>query len=121
MRDALEKIYGDAALEPPTLEEAFARADAGTKREHLRKIFQLLLDAGRLVRVREDLFFHRDALSALTASLRDYGARHEPERLMDVAAFKELSGVSRKYAIPLLEHFDRTRVTRRAGDRRLIL
>jgi selenocysteine-specific elongation factor len=41
--------------------------------------------------------------------------------LIDVAAFKELSGVSRKYAIPLLEHFDRTRVTRRAADRRLIL
>ena len=42
-------------------------------------------------------------------------------RLIDVAAFKELSGVSRKYAIPLLEYFDRERVTRRAGDRRLIL
>jgi selenocysteine-specific elongation factor len=38
-----------------------------------------------------------------------------------VAAFKELSGVSRKYAIPLLEYFDRERVTRRAGDKRLIL
>jgi selenocysteine-specific elongation factor len=123
LRERLEAVYREAALEAPTLEEAFARADAGasSRREHLRKILQLLIDAGALVRVREDLFFHRDALSRLVAALRDYAARHEPERLIDVAAFKELSGVSRKYAIPLLEYFDRERVTRRAGDKRVIL
>jgi selenocysteine-specific elongation factor len=123
LRERLEAVYREAALEAPTLEEAFARADAGanSRREHLRKILQLLIDAGALVRVREDLFFHRDALARLVAALRDYAARHEPERLIDVAAFKELSGVSRKYAIPLLEYFDRERVTRRAGDKRLVL
>jgi selenocysteine-specific elongation factor len=123
LRERLEAVYREAALEAPTLEEAFARADAGgnSRREHLRKILQLLIDAGALVRVREDLFFHRDALSRLVAALRDYAARHGPERLIDVAAFKELSGVSRKYAIPLLEYFDRERVTRRAGDKRVIL
>jgi len=66
------------------------------------------------------MLFHRDALGGLVAALRDYAAR-TPERLIDVAAFKELSGVSRKYAIPLLEYFDRERITRRAGDKRLIL
>ena len=73
------------------------------------------------MRVREDLFFHREALERLVSALKDYASRHEPERLIDVAAFKELSGVSRKYAIPLLEYFDRERVTRRAGDKRVIL
>ena len=73
------------------------------------------------MRVREELFFHCEALERLIASLREYASRHEPERLIDVAAFKELSGVSRKYAIPLLEYFDRERVTRRAGDKRVIL
>jgi len=122
LRDRLERIYREAALEAPTLEEALAGAGgAGGRREHARKIFQLLVGAGTLVRVREDLFFHRAALDRLVASLRDYGARHEPERLIDVAAFKELSGVTRKYAIPLLEYFDRERVTRRAGDKRIIL
>jgi selenocysteine-specific elongation factor len=120
LRDRLESVYRDAALEAPTLEEAFARA-GGTRPEHARKILQLLLDAGALVRVREDLLFHREALERLTAALRAYGDAHAPERLIDVAAFKVLSGVSRKYAIPLLEYFDRERVTRRAGDRRLIL
>jgi selenocysteine-specific elongation factor len=120
LRERLEQIYRDAALEAPALEDALSRA-GGTGREHARKILQLLIDAGTLVRVREDLLFHRDALERLVAALRSYAEAHGPERLIDVAAFKELSGVSRKYAIPLLEHFDRTRVTRRAGDRRLIL
>jgi len=122
LRERLEALYGEAGLEPPALEEALARAaDAGQRREHVRKVFQLLLDAGSLVRVREDLFFHRRAIDRLVGALGEYAARHEPERLIDVAAFKELTGVSRKYAIPLLEHFDRERVTRRAGDRRMIL
>jgi selenocysteine-specific elongation factor len=121
VRDQLESVYREAALEAPTLEDALARAGGpGARREHLRKLLQLLLDAGALVRVKEDLLFHRDALGRLTGALRDYAAR-TPDRLIDVAAFKELSGVSRKYAIPLLEYFDRERVTRRAGDKRLIL
>lgn len=121
-RERLEQIYRDAALEAPALADALARAvGSGASREHARKILQLLIDAGTLVRVREDLLFHRDALERLAAALRAYADAHGPERLIDVAAFKELSGVSRKYAIPLLEHFDRTHVTRRAGDLRLIL
>ncbi|HEY0003932.1 MAG TPA: selenocysteine-specific translation elongation factor [Pyrinomonadaceae bacterium] len=122
LRERLETIYRQAALAAPTLEEALEEA-AGPKsvREHGRKIFQLLLDSGILVRVQPELFFHREALDQLKGRLREYAAAHEPERLIDVAAFKELAGVSRKYAIPLLEYLDRERITRRAGDKRLIL
>jgi selenocysteine-specific elongation factor len=122
LRDRLESVYRDAGLEAPALDEAYARAGgAKAVREHLRKLLQLLLDSGALVRVKDDLLFHRESLERLTAALRDYADTRAPDRLIDVAAFKELSGVSRKYAIPLLEYFDRERVTRRAGDRRLIL
>ncbi|MDT7602331.1 MAG: selenocysteine-specific elongation factor, partial [Acidobacteriota bacterium] len=123
-RDSLERIYREAALEAPALDEAFARAAAGRQvsREHARKILQLLIDAGVLTRVTADLFFHRDALARLVADLREYAARAAaPDRLIDVATFKDIARVSRKYAIPLLEHLDSVRVTRRAGDRRLIL
>jgi selenocysteine-specific elongation factor len=122
LRDRLAAVYQQAALEAPTFDEAYARA-GGTqaRREHARKILQLLIDAQLLVRVREDLFFHREAIEELTQALRDYAATREPQRLLDVAAFKDLSGVSRKYAIPLLEYFDRQRITRRAGDQRVIL
>ena len=73
------------------------------------------------MRVNPDLFFYRAALDNLIARLREYAAQHEPERLIDVATFKEIAGISRKYAIPLLEYFDRERITRRAGDKRVIL
>jgi selenocysteine-specific elongation factor len=122
LRARLEAVYHAARLEALTLDEALARAgDGQTARTHGRKLLQLLLDAGALVRVTNDLFCHRAALDQLVADLRAFAAGHEPERLIDVAAFKELAGVSRKYAIPLLEYLDRARITRRAGDRRLIL
>jgi selenocysteine-specific elongation factor len=127
LRARLEQIYLEAALAAPTFEDALARATStvagakGITREHARKILQLLIDSGALVRVTNDLLLHRDALARLVETLREYAARHEPERLIDVAAFKDLAQVSRKYAIPLLEYLDRARITRRAGDRRLIL
>jgi len=67
------------------------------------------------------LFFHRKALDKLIARLREYGDQHEPGRTIEVATFKDLAGVSRKYAIPLLEFLDRERITKREGDRRAIL
>jgi selenocysteine-specific elongation factor len=127
LKSRLEEIYKTAALEPPPLDEAFERARSASNesgahgREHERKIFQLLLDARLLVRVTPEFYFHREALDNLAMKVREYGARHEPERLIDVAAFKEIAGVTRKYAIPLLEYFDRERLTRRAGDKRIIL
>jgi selenocysteine-specific elongation factor len=122
LKESLEKVYREAALEAPTFDEALERAcGPRASREHSRKLLQLLFDAGALVRVTGELFFHRDALERLHAQLRDYAAAHEPERLIDVAAFKDLAGISRKYAIPLLEYLDRERITRRAGDKRLIL
>jgi selenocysteine-specific elongation factor len=64
---------------------------------------------------------HANVITDLKAKLQTYGAQHEPDRLIDVPTFKDLAGVSRKYAIPLLEYFDRDQTTRRAGDKRLIL
>jgi selenocysteine-specific elongation factor len=120
LRARLEQIFHGAGLEPPSLEEALAEAGA-KRREHAMKILQLLVDAGRLARVREDMFFHREHTERLAAALREHAAGLGPERLIDMPAFKSLSGVSRKYGIPLLEYFDRAGVTRRAGDRRIIL
>lgn len=118
LRDRLEKVYRDAALSPPGLEEVLKQAGASLQQG--RKILQLLIDAGLLVKVHGEMFFHRAALDDLTRSLRDYAAK-QTDRAIDVAAFKDLAGISRKYAIPLLEYFDRQRVTRREGDRRIVL
>jgi selenocysteine-specific elongation factor len=118
LRDRLEKIYQDAGLAAPSLNEALERAGAAGQQG--RKLLQLLIDSGRLVKVHGDMLFHREALDDLTRNVRAHGAKQK-DRSIDVAAFKDLAGISRKYAIPLLEYLDRQRVTRREGDRRIVL
>ena len=83
------------------------------------KLLQMLLREKSLVRVSPELIFHRQALAQLKDQLSAY-KRTKGDRIT-VPIFKELTGITRKYAIPLLEYLDRERVTRRAGDERVIL
>ncbi len=122
MRERLEKIYREARLEVPALDAALDEAIRGTRfdRQRARKVFQLFLNSAEIVKVTEDFYFRRDALDELIDKLKTFAAQ-TPDRLIDVPKFKEIAGISRKYAIPLLEYFDREKRTRRAGDKRLIL
>jgi len=122
LREKLEQTFIDAGIESPSIDEAMTRAGVtAPMRLAGRKILQLLIDDRTLVRVQNEMFVHKGVLEELKGKLLAYAARNEPERLIDVAGFKNLAGVSRKYAIPLLEYFDREHITRRAGDKRLIL
>ncbi|HVS21618.1 MAG TPA: selenocysteine-specific translation elongation factor [Pyrinomonadaceae bacterium] len=122
LRDRLETIYRRAALAAPSISEALASAGvSAATQQHARKVLHTLFDSGLLVRVHGEMFFHRDALEDLKKKLRAYADKNPKDRAIDVSAFKELAGISRKYAIPLLEYLDRQRVTRREGDRRIIL
>ncbi|HUR98183.1 MAG TPA: selenocysteine-specific translation elongation factor [Pyrinomonadaceae bacterium] len=120
--DGLNEIYANAGLEAPKLEDALSRVAVanGLDQRSARKIFQLFVDGGELVAVTAEYYFSRTALERLIGSLRDL-AKSSGDATIDVAKFKEIAGVSRKYAIPLLEYFDRARVTRRVGDKRQIL
>jgi selenocysteine-specific elongation factor len=122
LRDRIEQIYLGAGVEAPSLDEAMTKANVtAPQRAQARKLLQLLLDDRKLVRITGEMFMHANVVTDLKAKLHTYAAQHEPDRLIDVATFKDLAGVSRKYAIPLLEYFDRDQTTRRAGDKRLIL
>ncbi len=122
LREKIATIYQAAQLEPPTLDQALESAGVmPAQRPQARKILQMLLDDGTLVRAQADMFLHVNSINRLRTLLQDFASQHEPERLIDVSQFKELAGVSRKYAIPLLEYFDRERITRRAADKRIIL
>jgi selenocysteine-specific elongation factor len=122
LRDRIEQIYLAAGVEAPSLDEAMTKANVtAPQRAQARKLLQLLLDDRKLVRITGEMFMHANVVTDLKAKLHTYAAQHEPDRLIDVATFKDLAGVSRKYAIPLLEYFDRDQTTRRAGDKRLIL
>ena len=120
VRDSLENTYREAGLAAPSLADAFAHAGLKTSDPRGRKILQVLIDSGALVKVHGEMFFHRAALDDLVKKLR-LQAQQKPDRAIDVGAFKDLAGISRKYAIPLLEYLDRQRVTRREGERRVIL
>lgn len=115
-RATIEKAFSSAGLRVPTLTEVVRQLPID--RIRAQKIVTLMLRDKILVKVADDLIFHSSALTGLRrqiAELKSTGSR------MDVGKFKELTGVSRKYAIPLLEYLDRERVTRRVGDERIIL
>jgi selenocysteine-specific elongation factor len=113
-RNAIERIFEQAGLATPPLKEALQQS--GVEPARARTLFSMLLRERKLVRVGEDLVFHHSAIDALHALL----AARKGERL-SVPRFKDLTGVSRKYAIPLLEFLDRERVTRRDGADRVVL
>ena len=70
----------------------------------------------KLIRVSEDLIYHSTAVEALKKLL----SAHKGQRIT-IAEFKDWTGISRKYAIPLLEFLDREKMTRREGENRLVL
>src|SRR5262249_16774732 len=120
LRTRLEDIFRGAGLEPPSTESALQSA-AKSDTNRGRRILQMLIEAGTIVRIQRDMLFHRAVLDDLIAKLNAFAENGGPERSIDVPAFKSLAGVSRKYAIPLLEYFDREHITIRRGDHRIII
>jgi selenocysteine-specific elongation factor len=113
-RTAIERTFEAAGLAVPATAEALAKS--GVEARRARALLEILLRQKRLLRVSPELVFHATAIARLKETL---AARKSQS--FGVGEFKEWTGVSRKYAIPLLEYLDRERITRRDGDRRLIL
>ena len=112
----IEHAFASAGLKVPALKDVLAGLKVDKARA--QKIVTLLLRDKVLVKISEDLVFHRDALLDLR---RRMASEKTKSPKIDVARFKDIAGVSRKYAIPLLEYLDREHVTRRLGDERVIL
>lgn len=115
-KDQIGRAFEKAGLAVPSAKEVLEglRVD----RARSEKLLRILLKEGTLVKVTEELIFHVAALK----SLREIVARRKAQsNRINVTVFKELTGLTRKYAIPLLEYLDRERVTRREGDERIIL
>jgi selenocysteine-specific elongation factor len=117
-RDAIEQLFRGADLKPP---------DPGTLSETLRldaavvdRMVKLLLRQKALVKL-DNLLFHADALERLKEQVVALKSAGAASATVDVGAFKTRHGVTRKFAIPLLEYLDRERVTRRVGDVRIVI
>ena len=113
--DGVEAEFRGSAAAPPSPEEALGRQGVDGNERH--ELFQLLLSDRKLVRVKESLYFHAEALREIQDKLVAHlGERKE----IGPADMKDLFGVSRKYAIPLMEYFDAQRITVRPGERRVL-
>jgi selenocysteine-specific elongation factor len=112
----IEQAFASTGLKVPSLKDVLA----GLKVDKVRaqKIVTLLLRDKVLIKISDELVFHQSALMDLR---RKIAALKTTAPKIDVGRFKDMTGVSRKYAIPLLEYLDRERVTRRVGDERVIL
>ena len=117
-REVIEQMFQAAGLAPP--DPSVLHGGAGLSPAVVERVTNLLVRQKRLVKI-DALLFHADALSRLRIEVKALKGSAGSEARVDVAAFKLRYGITRKYAIPLLEYLDRERVTRRVGDARIVL
>ena len=108
--------FKTGGLTPP--DARTAASAAGVDASVSDRILKLLVREKALIRI-DQMLFHADALTQLKADVQ--GRKAGGDTRLDVALFKERYGITRKFAIPLLEYLDRERVTRRVGEGRVIL
>ena len=113
-RAAIERTFEAAGLAVPPMAEALAKS--GVEIRRARTLLETLIREKRLLRINQELVFHASAIERLRQILAPRKSEY-----FGVGEFKEWTGISRKYAIPLLEYLDREHITRREGDRRLVL
>jgi selenocysteine-specific elongation factor len=111
--ETLEDLLRTAGTTPPLVSEMQARLNAGAR---FSIYMGMLEEGGRVVRIAEGVYYHRGAFDALETQLRAHLTSHPT---MSMADFKDLTSLSRKYAVPLLEYFDRKGLTARQGDNRV--
>jgi selenocysteine-specific elongation factor len=116
--EAVERLFRDAGLAPPDI--VAVPASAGLAADVVDRMAKLLVRQKTLIRL-EALLFHAEALERLKNEVRDLKQTGGGNARVDVATFKARYGITRKYAIPLLEYLDRERITRRVGDARVVL
>ncbi len=113
LRAKLEKAYAQGWLTPPNLKDVLQGVDP----KQGQQVVAVLVNEGVLVKVKNQLYYHAAALDEIRSRLVDYLQKHER---MGAGQFKELTGLSRKYVIPLLEYFDSQQLTMRVGDERIL-
>jgi selenocysteine-specific elongation factor len=116
IRGLLAARFQSLGLQAPSADEVIA--GLGVERQIARKIVQLMVKEQALVRISADTMIDRNVLQKL---IDDVKALKPASPRFGVREFKDLTGLSRKFALPLLEYLDGQRVTRRVGDERIIL
>lgn len=116
MQQKIGELYKSAGLTPPILKEVLATFGEFPQ-DQIQQVINLLIQQGKLTKINEALFFSSDALNKLAQDVEDF-IRKEGE--IDAPRFKQLTGLTRKFSIPLLEYFDKIKLTIRIGDKRVL-
>ena len=114
-KDKIANIYLKGNLTPPSFKELIEKLSSDEK--ETRSIIDLLTADGTAVKVKENLWFHREALETLKKNLIEYLKKNGE---ITTTQFKDLTKASRKYTIPLMEYFDQLKITIRVGDKRIL-
>lgn len=116
MQEKIGKLYKEAGLRPPNLKDVLAQFSEFPEKQ-IRQVIDLLVQNGTLVKINEALFFHAQELHRLADRLQDHLSKHGE---IDAPGFKNLTDLTRKFSIPLLEYFDKVKLTLRVGDKRIL-
>jgi selenocysteine-specific elongation factor len=116
LRRELETFYKKADLTPPTIKEVNAQFSRYPQ-DLVKEVLAIMVRDAALSKVSEGLYFFKPSLENLKKKLV---ALLVKEGEIDTPAFKEMTGLSRKFSIPLLEYFDKTKITIRVGDKRIL-
>ncbi|RJP75427.1 MAG: selenocysteine-specific translation elongation factor [Candidatus Abyssobacteria bacterium SURF_17] len=114
VKDKLEQIYREAGVSPPTFSQAEELVD---QTSGARKMLSLLIEEGILTKIGPTLAYHRDVLESAVKKVTEHFGKAEK---LGVGDLKDILGVSRKHAVPLLEYFDKIGLTTRVGDYRVL-
>ncbi|WP_419784872.1 selenocysteine-specific translation elongation factor [Pseudodesulfovibrio sp.] len=113
VRETVLAAYAGGGGTPPNLKDVLE--PLGMDFKQAAPVFKLLQDQGELVRIKDDMYYHAAALSDIKERMLAFFAENEA---MTAPDFKEITGLSRKYLIPVLEYFDKEKITVRVGDAR---
>jgi selenocysteine-specific elongation factor len=115
LKDMIEGFFAKGGLQSPSPKELASKLS--TDESEVRNVIRLLMEEGAIIKAKEDMYFHKEAVEKLKGELIQFlRAHHE----ITTAQFKEITKVSRKYAIPLIEYFDNSKITIRVGEKRLL-
>lgn len=116
IREELQHLFESHGLKPPTLKEVFLNFKQ-CPQSFIRKIMDVLVQDEVLKKINEDLYFNAQTLTDLQGKLVEFLKR---EGEVNAQGFKSLTGLTRKFSIPLMEYFDKAKVTIRVGDKRIL-
>ena len=117
LRQKLLDSYRKSGREVPFVDDIYASFPTN-ERDDCKKVLENLVSCGELVMLTPQLFYHKDVYEEVCALTRDFFEGHPAFTL---AEYRDLLGTSRKYALAILEFFDKTKVTKMVGDHREVI